>query len=251
MSKKTQEKVSQNGSESKIVYDNIITAILIDGGFYRKRIHACFSKMSAMECANHLESYVKRHLSEKINGIEHVHSLYRIFYYDCPPVDKAIYNPVEKKNIELKNTDTYKWTSSFFEELKKRRKFALRMGELSDAEQGYYLPPSKTKLLLDNKLRADEIKLSDLKLLMKQKGVDMRIGVDIASLSYKKQVNQIVLIAGDSDFVPAAKLARREGIDFVLDPLGAKIKPNLFEHIDGLNVRDNAFKNHPKKSLGN
>ncbi len=29
----------------------------------------------------------------------------------------------------------------------------------------------------------------------------MRIGLDIASLAYKKQVNQIVLISGDSDFV--------------------------------------------------
>ncbi len=28
------------------------------------------------------------------------------------------------------------------------------------------------------------------------------------------QIDQIILIAGDSDFVPAAKLARREGIDF-------------------------------------
>ena len=47
----------------------------------------------------------------------------------------------------------------------------------------------------------------------------MRIGLDIASLAYEKQVNQLVLISGDSDFVPAAKLARREGIDFVLDPM--------------------------------
>ena len=62
----------------------------------------------------------------------------------------------------------------------------------------------------------------------------MRIGIDIASLAYKKQVERIVLIAGDSDFVPAAKLARREGIDFVLDPMWAPIKPDLFEHIDGL-----------------
>ena len=74
-----------------------------------------------------------------------------------------------------------------------------------------------------------------------QKGVDMRIGLDIASLAYKKEVNQIVLISGDSDFVPAAKLARREGIDFVLDPLGAKVKDNLFEHIDGLNTKDDKF----------
>ena len=32
----------------------------------------------------------------------------------------------------------------------------------------------------------------------------------------------------------AAKLARREGIDFVLDPMWAKIDDELFEHIDGL-----------------
>ena len=38
-------------------------------------------------------------------------------------------------------------------------------------------------------------------------------------MSYKRQVDQIVLVAGDSDFVPASKLARREGIDFILDPL--------------------------------
>jgi len=47
----------------------------------------------------------------------------------------------------------------------------------------------------------------------------MKIGLDISSLAYKKSVDQIILIAGDSDFVPAAKLAQREGIDFVLDPM--------------------------------
>jgi len=76
-----------------------------------------------------------------------------------------------------------------------------------------------------------------------QKGVDMKIGIDIASVAYKKQVEKIVLISGDSDFVPAAKLARREGIDFVLDPMGAVIKPDLFEHIDGLRSCDKAIHN--------
>ena len=69
----------------------------------------------------------------------------------------------------------------------------------------------------------------------------MKIGMDIASLSYKKQVEQIVLIAGDADFVPAAKLARREGIDFVLDSLGAPIKEDLFEHIDGKRFCGNPY----------
>ncbi len=62
----------------------------------------------------------------------------------------------------------------------------------------------------------------------------MRIGLDIASLAFKKQVDQIVLVAGDADFVPAAKLARREGIDFVLDPMWAAISDDLNEHVDGL-----------------
>lgn len=69
---------------------------------------------------------------------------------------------------------------------------------------------------------------------VRQKGVDMRIGVDITSLVMKKQVRQIILIAGDADFVPAAKTARREGIDFILDPLRMPIPPSLYEHIDGL-----------------
>lgn len=71
----------------------------------------------------------------------------------------------------------------------------------------------------------------------------MKIGLDIASLSYKHQVDQIILISGDSDFVSASKLARREGIDFILDPLGATIKPALFEHIDGLRSCDKNFYN--------
>ena len=64
--------------------------------------------------------------------------------------------------------------------------------------------------------------------------VDIKIGVDIASLAFKKNAEKIVLISGDSDFVPASKLARREGIDFVLDSMYSPIKPDLFEHIDGL-----------------
>jgi len=64
--------------------------------------------------------------------------------------------------------------------------------------------------------------------------VDMKIGVDITTLALKHLVDTIVLISGDGDFVPAAKLARREGIDFILDPMYQRVQPELFEHIDGL-----------------
>lgn len=76
----------------------------------------------------------------------------------------------------------------------------------------------------------------------------MKIGLDIASLAFKHQVDQIILISGDSDFVPAAKLARREGIDFILDPLYNPIKPDLFEHIDGLWTCDKHFNPKSKET---
>ena len=71
---------------------------------------------------------------------------------------------------------------------------------------------------------------------IRQKQVDIKIGVDIASMALKHQVDSIVLVAGDGDFVPASKLARREGIDFILDPMWAPINPDLNEHVDGVNT---------------
>ena len=62
---------------------------------------------------------------------------------------------------------------------------------------------------------------------------DMKIGIDIAHLSYKKLADQIILIAGDSDFVPAAKIARREGVDFIIDAMGSHIADDLLTHVDG------------------
>ena len=79
-----------------------------------------------------------------------------------------------------------------------------------------------------------KLQAGDVALGLRQKGVDMRIAIDIASLTLKQQVSTIVLVAGDSDFVPAAKLARREGMEFILDPLWQNVNDDLFEHIDAL-----------------
>lgn len=237
-------------TKKEVIYDGIKVAILVDGGFYRKRSYKAFGEKTPKDRADELERYCKKHLTETINGVEHVHNLYRIFYYDCPPSKKNVYNPITKSNDKLEQSSQYSWTISFFDEIKSRRKFALRLGELTDAELGYYLTPIKTKELLTGKIQLSDIKEEDLRLFISQKGVDMRIGLDIASMAYKRQINQLVLISGDSDFVPAAKLARREGVDFILDPLGAKVKENLLEHIDGLNTKNAKFysSSTPKKA---
>ena len=160
--------------------------------------------------------------------------LYRIFYYDCEPLKKTIYNPLTQKNFDFSKSTTYVWMNTFLNSLKQRRKIALRMGFFADEEMNYIFSSDTVKKLCKGALKVEDLSESDLILNMRQKGVDMKIGLDIASLAYKKLVDQIVLISGDSDFVPAAKLARVEGIDFIVDSMGMKINENLVEHIDGL-----------------
>lgn len=215
------------------------TAILVDGGFYRKRAAYLFGEKSAADRAKELESYCRAHLHKGHTDAE----LYRIFYYDCPPCDKNVYHPFLQRNINLKKSDLYTWMNAFLNELKSKRKFALRMGRLSNNNLGYVIKPETTKALFSGKISLDEISEKDFRLDIQQKTMDMKLGTDIASITLKKQVNQIVLIAGDSDFVPAAKLARREGIDFILDPMGQNINEDLNEHIDGIrsNIHQKQF----------
>ena len=76
------------------------TAILVDGAFYRRRAYAAHGDIAPEKRADELINYCHRHLrwhSEKQQQSE----LYRIFYYDCPPLDIAIYHPYLKKNVNL------------------------------------------------------------------------------------------------------------------------------------------------------
>lgn len=216
------------------------TAILVDGGFYRRRAQAIFGDKTAQARAIELANYCKRH----VNSHGENNDLYRIFYYDCAPSSKRVFHPFLQKQVDLGKSDLYEWTMQFFDELKKKRKFAIRLGKLAEEQAHYTIKPQAVKKLCNGSLNFSDLQESDFCLEIDQKGVDMKIGLDIASMAYKKQVDQIVLISGDSDFVSAAKLARREGIDFILDPLGAPIKPDLFEHIDGLRTCDKSYTAH-------
>ncbi len=214
------------------------TAILVDGGFYRKRVNHLWGKHSPEETADALIHYCYRHLTEHHT----THDLYRIFYYDCPPISKKMYHPLLGKTVDLGQHEQFKWMNTFLSELKQRRKVALRLGVLDDTNSVYTLRYDVMKKLCSGAISREDLTENDFIPTIAQKGVDMKIGIDISSLAYKKQVDQIVLIAGDSDFVPAAKLARREGIDIVLDSLGQPVKENLFEHIDGKRSCGNPYK---------
>lgn len=208
------------------------TAILVDGGFYRKRAKALWGEKSAEERAEELNRYVFRHILEKSDG-KSERELYRIFYYDCPPVQRTVYHPLLKRNIDFGKAETYRWTLDFFDELKCKRKMALRMGKLSDVRPHFALDPERVKRLCSGAIGVEDLDERDFHISFSQKGVDMRLGLDISSLAYEGIVSQIILVSGDSDFVPAAKIARRKGIDFILDPMGNSISSDLMEHVDG------------------
>lgn len=228
------------------VKHEIKTAILVDGGFYRKRARSLFGDKTPEERAKELHDYCMSLLKNNYES----RNLYRIFYYDCPPSDKVVYHPLTMKSVDLKRTDEYKWMTAFLTELKKERKVALRMGRMSEEAAQYQLRYDVLKKLFRKEISVDDIIESNFQLNFKQKGVDMRIGIDISSLAFKGQVDQIILIAGDSDFVPASKQARREGIDFILDPMGSHINDDLFEHIDGIKSSIRSFMKKDDDNLG-
>ena len=206
------------------------TAILIDGDFFIRRVRFLVGKQSAQKAAENLHWMCREHLKQP----ERKRDLYRIFFYDCPPLTKKVHNPVTNKAVDFSKTTTAVWRTALHDELRQLRKVALRLGYLNERMGHWSVRPEMLKELLAGKITVKDLTEEDVLYSVQQKGVDMRIGLDIASLAYKRQVDQIILVAGDSDFVPAAKLARREGIDFILDPMWATIRPDLHEHIDGL-----------------
>ena len=161
--------------------------------------------------------------------------LYRCFYYDAPPYEGKAHTPIGKVPIDYSKTDQAIFRHELFGILRGQRNFALRLGEVrADRSQPWTLKPQAQKDLLNNRRTVADLTDDDFVPVLRQKGVDMRIGLDIASITLKRQAGIIVLVAGDADFVPAAGLARREGVQFILDPLWQSVSPDLSEHIDGL-----------------
>jgi uncharacterized LabA/DUF88 family protein len=207
------------------------TAILIDGGFFLKRYYSVYGRSAMDDGALKVTKVISGICTEFQNKFNF--ELFKIFYYDCMPYIKKEKAPISGNIIDFSKTNLGEFKLNFFDELKKTRKMVLRLGELKTG-YGWLIKPMLTKSLLSGANTFKSLTDDDFYFDLQQKGVDMKIGLDISSFAYKKQVDQIILVAGDADFVPAAKVARREGIDFILDPMWQHIDDQLFEHIDGI-----------------
>ena len=210
-------------------------AVIIE---YEQQIYG--AKKSATDRAEELYDYCMLHITEP----KEPRDLYRIFYYDCPPMTRTITHPLTGKDIDFSTMAGTKWANDLHKAFAEMRKVAMRMGELAESTASYILKDDALKALLSKTKTVDTLTPDDFRIDVKQKGVDMRIGLDVASLSSGRYVDQIILIAGDSDFLPVAKMARRNGVDFILDPMKQSTKRAVRTHVDGIESYTNLIKQH-------
>lgn len=197
-------------------------AILLDGGFLKRKLGSKNSPASAVDIANFTD---KIQQDDRLKELE----LYRIYYYDAPPFSGKRSKPLRRQPENFALSPLFKNNQKMLEDLKQMPFFAVRLGELSF--NGWSVDQKLFKNV-DPKTQSLQLSHEHLKPIIAQKGVDMRIGLDIAALALKSHADMIVLVTGDSDFIPALKFARREGIQTFLFTLGHSVKEDVYAHVD-------------------
>ena len=117
-------------------------------------------------------------LSQKLKGNSFI---LRTYYYHCPIFQG---DPPTQKERER-----YSIQRKFFDSINKLPRFAVRLGKL--ARRGSN--PDGTPHY-------------------EQKRVDIQLSVDMVQLATKHRIEDAVLLAGDSDFIPAVVAAKSEGV---------------------------------------
>jgi len=196
-------------------------AVIIDGGFARKVFQKYFKKKNIPTSDQIIA------LGQKVLTPEE--ELFRIYYYDFSPFEKDLRKPVS--GVKFKDEVFIRSGKEYLAGISTQDHIAYRSGELKFG--GWTLKTSKLNEIVSTKRAVAD---DDFQPVFKQKRVDMKIGLDIAWLSIRKIVDRILLVAGDSDFIPAMKLARIEGVLITVVPLKNNITRDMREHAD--EVRD-------------
>jgi len=183
-------------------------AVLIDGGHWR--IQAREAKLK-----------YDNDLIEKVAHacIHEDETLLRILYYDCAPYQGKVKMPVSGEDREFSSSDA--WLNN----LAARDYFAVRKGVLKFRGFKPRKIPVADKPLTDADFKPD----------FEQKGVDMRIGLDMATFSERRSVDRVILATNDTDCVPAMKHARKAGLQVALIALpNQRPAAELLRHADFL-----------------
>jgi uncharacterized LabA/DUF88 family protein len=195
--------------------------LLLDGGFVRRKLK---DSLRHRPTAPDVMTMCKTILAK--DAVKDM-TLFRIYWYDAEPVEGTVTNPISRAKTDLAKTQEACCNRALLQALEFQPHVAVRRGKT--VIRNWKLGPRAVKEIT----RAPRVVVErDLVPDIGQKGVDMRIGLDIAWISLKRIADVIVLVAGDSDFVPAMKFARREGLRVYLETLGHGVYPEVKAHSD-------------------
>lgn len=181
-------------------------ALLIDGGHLRV--------LARKDQLTYDADFIERFSKECVDEGEH---LLRVLYYDCAPYAGTVKLPVSGKDKVFEGSD------GWLKNLAARDLFAVRRGVLKFRGFKPRDIPIAGKELTDEDFKPD----------FEQKGVDMRIGLDIATFAASRSVDRIILVSGDTDCIPAMKHARIAGLQMVMVELpNHRLAPELTWHSD-------------------
>lgn len=200
-------------------------AIIVDGQFLLHRIREA---QSSTQYPNLEDQY--NFLTNLINSNDE--ELFRIFYYQGSPNKQTVDKPISNEKINFSESKINKYSSELITELSNKDFVAMRLGETSF--RGWKLKRPVLEKIRKGLIR-DTSKLTDDDFTpdFQQKGVDIKIGLDVAWLSNNNIVDRIYMVTGDTDFIPALKQARRDGIQIKLVKIGTKhINNDLLKHSD-------------------
>jgi uncharacterized LabA/DUF88 family protein len=195
-------------------------AILLDGSFVVMKLRKKLRRFPIAEDVVELCERIRKH--ELLSDLK----LLRIYFYNAPPYADPIVNPISKVKLRLASSESVSQNSRLHHKLELKPDFALRMG--LTVCRGWKV----SRKALNESDGTRPLGSDDLIPHIEQKGVDLRIGMDIARLALNRMVSTIVIVSGDSDFVPAFKFARREGLRVFLDVMGNPVRRDLKVHAD-------------------
>ncbi len=202
----------------------------MDGGFVVKKLSA---ESCAFPPAEQIES-----LAHQICALAAAPSseLLRAYFYHARPAAAEIRNPLSGERINLATTEVFRQHESLIDSLELKTSFAVRLGETTVND--WRLGSKAMKSMLASPRPVDA---QDLVPNISQKGVDLRIGIDLARLALRCLVDTVIVVSGDSDLIPAFKFVRREGLRVILATLGHGVRRDLKAHADAVldaSVRD-------------
>jgi uncharacterized LabA/DUF88 family protein len=186
------------------------TAILIDGEFFSIALRHDLGLVRRPSAAE-----IYQHACQLAD--ESTEEIWRIFYYDAYPSGGHAWHPVTRDLIELSETVPAKARARFLSELGQMDLIALRCGQTRP--RGWRLSDAYLNQLAHGRLRRPNA--TDYELRFEQKGVDMRIGIDVATLALDRYVDRIIVVTNHTDLIPALKVARRYGVQVVIAQIGS------------------------------